>query len=37
MNITISTAPCCWGVHDANDSNQPPWPRILQVVSQHMV
>ena len=34
MNITISTVPCCWGVHDANNSNQPPWPRVLREAAE---
>jgi inosose dehydratase len=34
MNITISTAPCCWGVHDANDPSQPQWPRVLREAAE---
>jgi inosose dehydratase len=34
MDITISTAPCCWGVHDTHDASQPPWPRVLREAAE---
>jgi inosose dehydratase len=27
--ITITTAPCCWGVDDVNNPNLPDWRRVL--------
>lgn len=29
MSITITTAPCCWGVDDVNNPNLPPWERVF--------
>lgn len=29
MTITITTAPCCWGVDDVKNPNLPPWERVL--------
>ena len=29
MTITITTAPCCWGVDDVRNPNLPPWQRVL--------
>jgi inosose dehydratase len=29
MAITITTAPCCWGVDDVGNPNLPPWQRVL--------
>lgn len=28
MTITITTAPCCWGVDDVNNPNLPSWLRV---------
>lgn len=29
MSITITTAPCCWGVDDVNNPNLPAWQRVF--------
>lgn len=29
MSITITTAPCCWGVDDVKNPNLPPWERVF--------
>ncbi|MFC3167459.1 TIM barrel protein [Paracoccus fontiphilus] len=29
MTITITTAPCCWGVDDLGNPNLPPWRLVL--------
>lgn len=29
MTITITTAPCCWGVDDVRNPDLPPWRRVL--------
>ena len=29
MSITITTAPCCWGVDDVRNPNLPPWQRVF--------
>ena len=29
MQVTITTAPCCWGVDDVRNPNLPPWARVL--------
>ncbi|WP_152048656.1 TIM barrel protein [Aureimonas psammosilenae] len=29
MSITITTAPCCWGVDDVSNPNLPPWERVF--------
>ncbi|KAB0676321.1 sugar phosphate isomerase/epimerase family protein [Aureimonas leprariae] len=29
MSITITTAPCCWGVDDVRNPNLPPWERVF--------
>ncbi len=29
MSITITTAPCCWGVDDVGNPNLPPWERVF--------
>ncbi|ALN74634.1 sugar phosphate isomerase/epimerase [Aureimonas sp. AU20] len=29
MTITITTAPCCWGVDDVANPNLPPWTQVL--------
>lgn len=29
MSITITTAPCCWGVDDVRNPNLPPWRLVL--------
>ncbi|SEQ10114.1 2-keto-myo-inositol dehydratase [Devosia sp. YR412] len=28
--ITITTAPCCWGVDDVRNPNLPPWKKVLE-------
>jgi inosose dehydratase len=32
VSITITTAPCCWGVDDIANPNLPPWERVLDEV-----
>jgi inosose dehydratase len=32
VSITITTAPCCWGVDDIENPNLPPWERVLDEV-----
>jgi inosose dehydratase len=32
VSITITTAPCCWGVDDLKNPNLPPWERVLDEV-----
>jgi inosose dehydratase len=32
VSITITTAPCCWGVDDLRNPNLPPWERVLDEV-----
>lgn len=29
MTITVTTAPCCWGVDDVKNPNLPAWSRVL--------
>lgn len=29
MGVTITTAPCCWGVDDIRNPNLPPWERVF--------
>ena len=29
MSITITTAPCCWGVDDVRNPHLPAWERVL--------
>ena len=29
MQVTITTAPCCWGVDDVSNPDLPPWKRVL--------
>ena len=29
MGITITTAPCCWGVDDVRNPDLPPWERVF--------
>jgi len=29
MGITVTTAPCCWGVDDVTNPNLPTWTRVL--------
>ncbi len=29
MGISITTAPCCWGVDDVKNPHLPPWERVL--------
>ena len=33
MAITITTAPCCWGVDDVRNPNLPSWERVLDEVA----
>ena len=33
MGITITTAPCCWGVDDVTRPDLPPWERVLDEVA----
>jgi len=33
MNISIATAPCCWGVDDVRNPNLPPWERVFDEVA----
>ena len=30
MSITITTAPCCWGVNDVTNPNLPPWHLVMR-------
>lgn len=32
MNITVTTAPCCWGVDDVRNPNLPPWELVFDEV-----
>jgi inosose dehydratase len=32
VSITITTAPCCWGVDDVKNPDLPPWERVLDEV-----
>ncbi|KAA9016974.1 sugar phosphate isomerase/epimerase family protein [Niallia endozanthoxylica] len=34
MTISISGAPCCWGVDDPTNPHLPPWERVLGEASQ---
>jgi inosose dehydratase len=29
MQVSITTAPCCWGVDDVRNPNLPPWERVF--------
>ena len=33
MSITITTAPCCWGVDDIRNPNLPSWEQVLDEVA----
>lgn len=33
MSFKIASAPCCWGVEDANNPNNPPWQKVLDEAS----
>lgn len=33
MSITITAAPCCWGVDDVRNPHLPPWQRVLDEVA----
>ena len=33
MGITITTAPCCWGVDDVRNPDLPPWERVFDEVA----
>ncbi len=33
MGITVTTAPCCWGVDDVRNPNLPPWERVFDEVA----
>lgn len=32
MSITVTTAPCCWGVDDVDNPNLPPWELVFDEV-----
>lgn len=32
MSITVTTAPCCWGVDDVRNPNLPPWELVFDEV-----
>lgn len=32
--ITVSCAPCCWGVDDVKNPNLPPWEKVLDEAAQ---
>ncbi|WLP57319.1 TIM barrel protein [Agrobacterium fabrum] len=32
MDITVTTAPCCWGVDDVRNPNLPPWELVFDEV-----
>ena len=32
--ITITCAPCCWGVDDVSNPHLPPWERVLDEAAQ---
>jgi inosose dehydratase len=34
MSITVTTAPCCWGVDDVRNPNLPPWQRVLDEAAE---
>ncbi|MCY6371141.1 TIM barrel protein [Clostridium ganghwense] len=34
MNFKIASAPCSWGVEDANNPDNPPWQKVLDEASQ---
>lgn len=34
MSFKIASAPCCWGVEDANNPNNPPWQKVLDEASK---
>lgn len=34
MSITITTAPCCWGVDDVRNPNLPPWQLVLDEAAE---
>ena len=29
LPVTITCAPCCWGVDDVSNPHLPPWERVL--------
>lgn len=33
MTITVTTAPCCWGVDDVRNPNLPPWQLVIDEVA----
>ena len=33
MTITVTTAPCCWGVDDVRNPNLPPWELVFDEVA----
>jgi inosose dehydratase len=33
VGVTITTAPCCWGVDDVKNPNLPPWERVFDEVA----
>lgn len=34
MDITVTTAPCCWGVDDVSNPDLPVWTRVLDEAAQ---
>ena len=34
MSITITTAPCCWGVDDVKNPDLPQWQRVLDEAAE---
>lgn len=34
MSFKVASAPCCWGIEDANDPNNPPWQKVLDEASR---
>lgn len=34
MAIHITGAPCCWGIDDPNNPNNPPWQKVLEEASK---
>lgn len=34
MDITVTTAPCCWGVDDVRNPDLPAWTRVLDEAAQ---
>lgn len=34
MGVTITTAPCCWGVDDVRNPDLPPWQRVFDEAAE---